>query len=169
MTQAKPSKTELKRRHLELQELGERMIGMDARILDELPLDERLRDAIRAAASMRGRGALRRQKQLIGKLMRNADADAIRSALDARAADDRLARRIFADAEQWRDRIARGDADAIAEFTATSGGNASELARLVAELRSSRSEKQTKTLRRRLFRVIHDALVMRGGDDRIPR
>ena len=114
MTQAKPSKTALKRQHLELQELGERMIGMDARVLDELPLDDRLRDAVRAAASMRGRGALRRQKQLIGKLMRNADAGAIHAALDARAADDRVAKRIFANAERWRDRIARGDAEAIA-------------------------------------------------------
>lgn len=169
MTQAKPSKTELKRRHLELQELGERMIGMDARVLDELSLDDRLRDAIRAAASMRARGALRRQKQLIGKLMRNADAEAIRAALDAQAADERSAKRLFAEAERWRDRIARGDGNAIAEFTAMEGCDASELAKLAAELRSSRSDKQTKTLRRRLFRVIHDALVMRSRDDRIPR
>ena len=169
MTQAKPSKTERKRQHLELQELGERMIGMDARVLDELPLDDRLRDAVRAAASMRGRGALRRQKQLIGKLMRNADAGAIHAALDARAADDRVAKRIFANAERWRDRIAGGDAEAIAEFAAASGGDSSELADLVSELHSSRSDKQTKTLRRRLFRLIHDALVMRARDDRIPR
>ena len=169
MTQSKPSKTELKRRHLDLQQLGERMIGMDARILDDLPLDERLRDALHAAASMRSRGALRRQKQLIGKLMRNADAEAIRAALDAQGAEERIAKRIFADAESWRDRIARGDDDAIDEFAEVSGSDASELSGLVSELRSSHSDKQTKTLRRRLFRVIHDALVMRARDDRIPR
>ena len=169
MTQSKPSKTELKRRHLELQRLGERMIGLDARILDDLPLDERLRDALHAAASTRGRGALRRQKQLIGKLMRSADADAIRAALDEQGAEDRLSKRIFADAESWRDRIARGDDEAVVEFAAVSGSDVSELADIVSELRSSHTDKQTKTLRRRLFRVIHDALVMRTRDDRIPR
>ena len=169
MTQAKPSKTELKRQHIELQQLGERMIGLDAQTLDELPLDERLRDALQAAASTRGRGALRRQKQLIGKLMRNVDADAIRAALDSRGTEERQAKRIFAEAERWRDRIARGDADALAEFVAATRSERKELAALVSELRASRSDKQTKTLRRELFRAIHDALVMRAQNDRIPR
>lgn len=169
MTQAKPSKTELKRQHLELQELGEQMIGMDAEALDGLPLDDRLRDAIQTAASMRSRGALRRQKQLIGKLMRNADADAIRAALDAKGAEDRIAKRVFAAAEHWRDRIARGDDEAVTEFTALTGIDSSELSGVVSGLRASRGDKQMKTLRRRLFRVVHDALVKRAGDDRIPR
>lgn len=169
MTQAKPSKTELKRQHLELQELGERMIGMEVQVLDDLPLDDRLRDAIQNAASMRGRGALRRQKQLIGKLMRNADANAIRAALDARGADDRAAKRLFADAERWRDRIALGDDDAIAEFIAETGVDNPELTAVASKLLASHSDKQTKTLRRRLFRVVHDALLTRVGDDRIPR
>lgn len=169
MTQSKPSKTALKRQQLQLQALGERLIGMDARILDELPLGDRLRDALGAAESIRGRGALRRQKQLIGKLMRDVDADAIRATLDAQTADDRQAKRIFADAERWRDRMSAGDMDAIAEFAASTGSDTTELAGMVAKLRASHSDKATKTLRRRLFRLIHDALVMRAQDDRIRR
>ena len=74
MTQAKPSKSERKREQLARQELGERLIGLDDVELRALPIDARLRDAISEAAKMRARGALRRQKQLIGKLMRDADA-----------------------------------------------------------------------------------------------
>ena len=97
MTQPKPSKSARKREQLELQQLGERLIDLSADELEALPIDERLRDAVLAASKMRAHGALRRQKQLIGKLMRSCDPEPIRHALAAREVDDRLAKRVFAD------------------------------------------------------------------------
>ena len=164
-----PSKTALKREHTALQELGERMIGLEDEILANLPIDERLRDAVVAASSMRSRGALRRQKQLIGKLMRNADADAIRETLNALGADDRRAKRTFADAERWRDRLATGDDDTLSEFAALTGVDHEMLRQAVENVRSSQSDKQIKTNRRQLFRVVHDALVTHAQDVRISR
>ena len=67
----KPSKSALKRDQHARQALGERLIELSRERLDRMPLDDALREAIVAAASMRSRGALRRQKQLIGKLMRD--------------------------------------------------------------------------------------------------
>ena len=167
MTQPKPSKSARKREQLELQQLGERLIGLPADELEALPIDERLRDAVLGASKIRAHGALRRQKQLIGKLMRNCDPEPIRRALDARETDDRVAKRVFADAEQWRDRITAGGDAAIREFCEQSGAAAAPLAELLGRVRAAPSERAEKGLRRQLFRAIHDALIGVTQDDRI--
>jgi len=169
VTQPKPSKSARKREQLELQQLGERLIGFSADELQALPIDERLRDAVLAASKMHAHGALRRQKQLIGKLMRNCDPEPIRHALLARETDDRLAKRVFADAERWRDRMTAGGDDAIREFCEQSGAAAAPLADLLGRIRTAPSERAEKGLRRQLFRDIHDALIAAARDDRILR
>jgi ribosome-associated protein len=169
VTQPKPSKSARKREQLELQQLGERLIGLPADELQALPIDERLRDAVLAASKMRAHGALRRQKQLIGKLMRHCDPEPIRHALYAREGDDRLAKQVFADAERWRDRIMAGGDEAIGEFCERSGAAAAPLAALLGRIRTAPSERAEKGLRRQLFREIHDALIGAAQDDRISR
>ncbi len=169
MTQPKPSKSARKREQLELQQLGERLIGLSADELETLPIDERLRDAVLHASKIRSHGALRRQKQLIGKLMRNGDPEPIRHALDAREADDRRAKRIFADAERWRDRITSGGNEAVRSFCDQTGASAASLGDLLGRIRAAPSERVERGLRRQLFREVHDALMVATQDDRIPR
>lgn len=169
MTEPKPSKSARKRQQLELQKLGERLIDLPADELAALPLDERLRDAVLMASKIRAHGALRRQKQLIGKLMRSCDPEPIREALEAREVDDRQAKRLFADAERWRDRItADGDA-AVHAFCERTGAAAAPLGDLLARIGSAPTERVEKDLRRRLFRAVHDALMVAAQDDRISR
>lgn len=169
MTQPKPSKSARKREQLELQHLGERLIELTAEELRALPIDERLREAMLTASRMRAHAALRRQKQLIGKLMRDCDPEPIRRALDARGADDRRAKRLFADAERWRDRItAEGDA-AARSFCEQSGADVGPFIELLNRIRSAPNERIEKGLRRQLFREIHDALMAAAQDDRISR
>ena len=169
MTQPKPSKSARKREQLELQRLGERLIDLSADELRALPIDERLLDAVLAASKMRTHGALRRQKQLIGKLMRNCDPAPIRNALDARAADDQRGKRIFANAEHWRDRIMAGGDEEIHAFCEQYRASAKSLGELLRRIQSAPSERHEKGLRRRLFREIHDALMAAARDDRISR
>ncbi len=169
MTQPKPSKSARKREQLELQKLGEQLIDLSADELEALPIDERLRDAVLEAARIRAHGALRRQKQLIGKLMRNCDPEPIRHALDAREVDDRRAKRIFADAERWRDRIMTGGDEAIRSFCEQTGASAASLGDLLGRIRTASSERVEKGLRRQLFRDVHDALMVAAQDGRISR
>jgi ribosome-associated protein len=169
VTQPKPSKSARKREQLELQQLGERLIGLSSDELSALPIDDRLRDAVIAAAKIRSHGALRRQKQLIGKLMRNCDPEPIRHALEARVADERRAKRMFADAERWRDRITAGGDEAIGSFCELSGASAASLVDLRDNIRSAPNERTEKTLRRQLFREIHDALIAAAQDGSISR
>ena len=167
MTQSKPSKTAQKREQLELQQLGERLIELTPEELRALPIEERLREAVLAAMKIRTHSALRRQKQLIGKLMRNCDPAPIRRALDARSADDRRAKRVFADAERWRDRIASEGGDAVSSFCEQTGAASEPLVELLERIRNAPSERLEKGLRRQLFREIHDALMTAAQDDRI--
>ncbi len=152
-----------------MQELGERLLELPLDELRSLPIDERLLEAVVEATTMRARGALRRQKQLIGKLMRSADVAAIRQALDASDAGDRMARRVFAKAEAWRDRVIAEGTAAVADFRADVGSVDANLDSLLGELRATRNERTAKHLRRQIFRVIHAALMAQAQDDRIPR
>lgn len=154
----KPSKTARKREQLALQDLGESLIRLRPSELEALPLDDRLREAVCEARGIRSHGALRRQRQLIGKLMRNADADGIRRALDHLGRQDRHATRLFHDAESWRDRICAAGAPAIAEFGARTDADVSALERLAEELAAAADEDRRRSLRRTIFREVHSAL-----------
>ena len=169
MAQPKPSKSARKRDHLALQELGERLIGLSTDELSQMPIDDELREAVLAASAMKAHGALRRQKQLIGKLMRHVDAAPIHQALEARSTDEKLAKRIFTETERWRDRIVREGRGGVDAFVEATERNDDALFELLADLQSTASEKTAKTLRRRIFQNIHDTLLARTRNDRIPR
>lgn len=162
MTEAKPSKSARKREHLELQKLGEALIPLSDGELEPMPLDERLLEAIRAARGMRSHGALRRQKQLIGKLMRGADVQAIRAVLDARNSAGLADKQRFAAAERWRDRLVAEGRTALPAFAEATGRDDDGLAGLLDELERAAGEKQLKHIRKQLFRRIH-ALLAEGG------
>lgn len=77
----KPSKSAMKREYLARQKLGEELIHLQESDLRALGLDEDLLDAVLEAKRLRKHGALRRQKQYIGKLMGGVDPEPIRTAL----------------------------------------------------------------------------------------
>jgi ribosome-associated protein len=79
-----PSKSARKRAAHAAQALGERLVRMREEELARLPLPEELRDAIAEARRITHRGALARQQQYIGKLMREIDVTALEAALAAR-------------------------------------------------------------------------------------
>jgi len=108
---------------------------------------------------MKSHGALKRQKQLIGKLMRQADADLVRARLDALGARDRVEKQMFAKAEKWRDRLLTGGPQALQEFETASGAPDPELNQLLADLAVTVNERTEKTLKRQVFRRVHAILV----------
>jgi ribosome-associated protein len=159
---AKPSKSARKRDHLALQSLGEKLIPLELADLEMLALDESLLDAVVRAKSIQSRSALRRQRQLIGKLMRSADADAIQASLDKLGRQGRLAREMFRDAEYWRDRIAAEGAAAVSDFAARTGSTETALAKLQRELEAAGNEPVKRSIRRRIFREVHRSLDRTG-------
>lgn len=169
MTEHKPSKTALKRRYRELQALGESLIRLDRADVDCLPVSEALKAAVQEAKRMRSHSALRRQKQLIGKLMRDVEPGPLEAALARRAAASNADKRVFADAERWRDRIVREGRAAVVAFEQAAGITSPELADLVDRLARAGSDKDLRTLRRQIFRTLHQTLLTALHNDRLPR
>ena len=159
MTDSKPSKSARKREQVELQRLGESLIGLDVQTLAALPLGDELREALLHAAGIRSRAALRRQKQFIGKLMRGVDPEPIRAAVASLTADDATANRLFAQAERWRDRLAAEGGTALDEFAAATGVADTDLETWLTELDACVNERTGKSLRRKIFRRVHAILV----------
>ena len=152
-----PSKSARKRRQLALQALGERLIELPVAELDAIGLEPSLFDALVEAKTIRSHGALRRQRQLIGKLMRNADAAKIEAALRSHGSRDREAVELFHAAEGWRDRIVDEGAPALAEFERFVGAEQPQASRLLREHEQAK-ETGRRSARRRLFREIHRQL-----------
>jgi ribosome-associated protein len=78
---AGPSKSQVKRDMVELQALGEQLTRLSDTQLATVPMEDDMREALAELKRIKSHDARRRQVQLIGKLMRGADADAIRLAL----------------------------------------------------------------------------------------
>lgn len=154
----KPSKSALKRRYHELQALGEALINLPAEQLLRIPLDEDLQEAIRTASGMKAHGALRRQKQLIGKLMRNVDDQPIRAALEAATRPALQSNEQFHLAEQWRDRIVATGREAVGSFPASDEATKAALTELADQLQRCRHDADRRQLGRRIFRVVYSAL-----------
>lgn len=104
------SKTQAKREVEALQKLGVKLVELSKSSLESLELDEQLFDAVLLAQNIHSHSGHRRQIQLIGKIMRHVDADAIRSKLERFHAPAVEANDHFHKLENWRDKLlAEGD------------------------------------------------------------
>jgi len=101
----RPSKSARKRSAHAAQDLGEALLRLPAAELSALELPEVLREALRAARGISSRAALARQRQYIGKLMRQVDQEPIRAALAARSERDARETERFRRIENWRERL----------------------------------------------------------------
>ena len=96
------SRSARKRRSTALQTLGERLTELAPGVRAALPLSPDLEEALRLYDSIRDREGRRRQRQYIGRLMRDVDAEPIEAALAARTAAHQADAALHRRAEQWR-------------------------------------------------------------------
>jgi ribosome-associated protein len=111
------SKTRRKRDMEALQDLGERLVALDATRLATLDLPERLTDAVALARRLTRHEARRRQMQYIGRLMRDIDPAPLEAAFARWSEGPARERAQFAALERWRTRLMDEDA-ALDEFIA---------------------------------------------------
>lgn len=152
------SKTELKRQADESQKLGIRLTALDKHQLDELPLDESLRDAIELAQRIRNkREGYRRQLQYIGKLMRNRDCDDIVKALAKQDAKHHQANLVFHQLEQARDQmIAKGDEAIQAVMNDYPEADRQRLRQLARSAAKEKAANKTPKAARELFKYLRE-------------
>ena len=155
----RPSKSQRKRAAHAAQDLGEALTRLRDTDLEALGLPELLSDAIREARRITSRAAGARQRQYIGKLMREIDLEPIRAALAARSERDALETQLFKRAEGWRERlISEGDAalDELAHLRP--GIERPEWGRRIAAARTERSSGTGGPAGRELFRALRTLL-----------
>lgn len=105
----RPSKSQRKRDCDAMQALGKELTQLTAEQVGQIPLPEETARAIQDFALMRSFGAQRRQLQLIGKLMRNLDAAAVREAIDRATGESRAAAAAHKRAERAREELIAKD------------------------------------------------------------
>lgn len=110
------SKSQKKRDADTLQQIGVQLIELSPAKLDTLPLTDNLRRAIIEARAIKSHGAKRRQAQLIGKLMRSADHEAIVAAYEQLIQDNNSTTVIFHEIEDWRDQLINQGKKALTQF-----------------------------------------------------
>jgi ribosome-associated protein len=155
---AAPSKTRLKQESRSLQELGEALTALTAEDIEALKLPGRLGDAIEDARRIRSHEALRRQRQFIGRLMREVDPEPIREFLSQRQVLHDADSRVFHTAESWRHRLLDGDAETLEQCATALKIDVADLREKLEAVSSAPSEAMRKGASRALFRYLHDAL-----------
>ncbi len=107
------SKSQLKRDMHALQALGEQLIQLNNSRLVKLSLPENLHEALITAKNIKKHGALKRQTQYIGRLMRNIDAQPIIDYLASLQAKKQQGNEEFKKIEIWRDKLLSQDFQAL--------------------------------------------------------
>jgi ribosome-associated protein len=135
----RPSKSQIKREMHALLDLGKQLIELPNEKLKQLPLSERLYEAIRLAQRTTSREGKRRQTHFVGKLMRDALADEIRTQLDIWENGSREETAAMHRLELLRDKLLSDD-DALTELLKTHPG--ADVQALRATIRAARKEAQ---------------------------
>lgn len=111
-----PSKSQRKRDMLALQALGRQLVDLADGTLKKLELPESLAEAISETRKLKSREARRRHLQLIGKLMRTVDVEALTLALERMDHKSPANQRQIKKLEKWRDRLSSGDSALIEDI-----------------------------------------------------
>jgi len=162
---SKPSKSAEKREAIALQALGEQLVKLSNKELNSIHLDKRLHQAVVDAKSIGARGALKRQKQLIGKLMRKIDPIPIRAAIDRINKNEQREKIIFKKTEYWRNRILIGNTTALEEFFAYVGHDNERLTIMVNSSRNATNTAEKTKAKRSIFREIYNEIDLKVQKD----
>jgi ribosome-associated protein len=152
-----PSKSQLKRELLALQQLGERLTRLSASQLARMSLSNALREALTEASRIKSHSALRRHYRRLGKLLRDEDLAPIRQVIDEIDGRHRLGVDRFHALERWRERLLDGDSDDFGEFLASfPSADRQHLRHLIQAVHRERAREQPPAAYRKLFKYLRE-------------
>jgi ribosome-associated protein len=153
-----PSKTRIKKQMLGLQDLGKTLTALSKEKLKELNLEEDLLEAILEYKRMTKFGALSRQLQYIGRLMRDVEPAPIQAKLDAWNGVSRQHTAYLHQIENWRDRLIE-QPDALTELlSAHPEADAQHLRTLIRNAQKEKKLLKPPKSYRELFQVLRDII-----------
>ncbi len=149
------SRSQKKRDSTALQVLGEELVAMPLARAKKLPLTPELVEALTLMARIKDNEGRRRQKQYIGKLMRECDAEAVRHALQKMQQGHTQETAVFHRAERLRAALLDGAPAEQARVIGSLCTDETEADTLRALVERAREDVGAK---RELFRYIHEKL-----------
>ena len=153
------SKSARKREAASLQELGVKLSALPDQEIKALNLPENLFVALRDLRRLPSHGAQVRQRQYIGKLMRNIDPEPVLAKLAERKRSHDVEIRHFQRIEVWRDRLLSepvlGSAELLKEYPNADGAT---LAKLLEKAEKERVEQRSPVGARELFAFLRQLL-----------
>ena len=110
-TPERPSKTALKKQAHDLQSLGDELAQLPPHQLLGIPMSDRLRDSIQALQATRSHEGRRRQRQYVGKLMRNEEVEPLREGLAKLKLGSMQTTLLLHQIEAWRAQLCSPEGD----------------------------------------------------------
>lgn len=153
------SKSQLKREMEAVQAIGERLITLKPEQLQQLDLPDTLRDAVELAKRITSHGALRRQKQYIGKLMRNIEIEPIEAKFAEWERGNRAQTAKLHQLERWRERLLADD-KALGELIEVyPQADVQHLRTLMRNAKKEQTVNKPPKSSRELFKVLRDLML----------
>lgn len=157
-----PSKTKIKKQMHELQDIGEQLVALNKDQLKEIDLPETLRDAIHEAKRITKFGAIKRQMQYIGRLMRSVDPAPITAKLDMWNGKSHQHIAYLHRVERWRDRLLE-DESALTELLADHpDADAQRLRTLIRNALKEKELNKPPKSYREIFQLLREILPEHG-------
>ena len=154
------SKAQKKRDADSLQKIGVELISLSQAKLETLPLTPQLRLAIMEARRLKSHGAIRRQQQLIGKLMRAGNTEEILEEYGKMQAEASAQTADFHLMEVWRARLIAEGKDALTEFISTyQPADVQQLRQLIKKAVDESLKEQSTGASKALFRFLRSCLT----------
>ena len=153
------SKSARKREAASLQELGVKLSALPDQEIKALDLPDSLFVALRDLRRLPSHGAQIRQRQYIGKLMRDIDPEPVLAKLAERKQRHDLEIRHFQEIERWRDRLLSEPATAIDELLLDHPrADRATLVKLLEKAQRERLEQRSPVGARELFAFLRQLL-----------
>lgn len=150
------SKTQRKAAMHTLQALGEELIALNKEKLAQLALPELLLDAVKEAQRINSHGALARQKQYIGKLMREIDTDPIADQLARWKGVHNEENARFHQLEKLRERLLADDQALSAFISEHPQAEVQQLRNLIRNARKEAANNKPPKSSRELFKLLRE-------------
>ena len=170
----RPSKSQVKRDMHALQELGKTVVELSSDRVKQLPLSEKLRDAVLLAQRTTSREGRRRQIHYVGKLMRDAPAQEIARQIDEWANGSRQQTAHLHAIERDRDRLIADDTAFTPWLEAHPDVDVQAFRAIIRAARSEHKKNQTllpgQQPKRKHYRALYQAIkdASQAPDDATP-
>jgi ribosome-associated protein len=157
--EARQSKSARKREAASLQELGVELAGLPDPEIAALDLPDKLFAALRDLKRLPSHGAQVRQRQYIGKLMRDIDPAPVLAKLAERKLRHDSEIRRFQLVERWRDRLLSEPASALGELLEEyPEADRTVLTKLLEKAERERVDRRAPAAARELFAFLRQLL-----------